>query len=330
MSKRRELILALGLNLLVAPLLAVAQPEPKAKRIGVLSGGVRPVSLESSTHGSFLKGMRDLGYVEGKDFVIEWRFAEGQYDRLGGYAQELVRMKVDVIVAFNTRGAIEAQRATSTIPIVFAPLSDPVGSGLVTSLAKPGANITGVSEATDEVIAKHLELLKMAVPSISRVSALINPENPYYPPLAKSLQSAARDAGITLKLANVRSQKELEPAFGSMREDRTEAVVVLDDSLFMSYRSEIAALATRYQMPAIAGNSEFASAGLLMSYGERISDLFRRGAAYVDKIFRGAMPADLPVEQPTRFYLIVNRRTANLLGLTLPPTLLLRADDVIQ
>lgn len=330
MTTRRSLILGLGVILLMAPLPAVAQSEAKAKRIGVLSGGARPVSLETSVHSSFVQGMRDLGYVEGKDFVIEWRFAEGQYDRLAGYAQELVRMKVDVIVAFNTRGAIEAQRATSTIPIVFAALSDPVGSGLVASLAKPGANITGVSEATDEVIAKHLELLKTAVPSLSRVTALTNPENPYYPPMAKSLQSAAQNAGIALKLANVRSQKELDPAFGSMKGDRTEAVIVLDDSLFMSHRAEIAALATRYALPAIAGNSEFANVGLLMSYGERISDLFRRGAAYVDKIFRGAKPADLPVEQPTRFYLTVNRKTANALGLTIPQSLLLRADEVIQ
>jgi putative ABC transport system substrate-binding protein len=274
--------------------------------------------------------MRDLGYVEGKDFVIEWRFAEGQYDRLAGYAQELVRLKVDVIVAFNTRGAIEAQRATSTIPIVFASISDPVGSGLVASLARPGANITGVSEAHDEVIAKQLELLRAAVPSVSRVAALINPDNPFYPSVMKSLQSAAQKDGITVLAVNARNVEELEPAFTSMKRDHADIVIVLDDSLFMSRRREIAGLAAHNRLPAIAGNSEYAGAGLLMSYGERISDQFRRGAAYVDKIFKGAKPADLPVEQPTRFYLTVNQRTANVLGLTFSAALLLRADEVIQ
>ena len=329
MRTRRRLMCALGLNLLLVPLLAIAQAAPKPRRIGVLSGGVRPASFESSVHGSFLQGMRDLGYVEGKDFVIEWRFAEGQYDRLAGYAQELVRMKVDVIVAFNTRGAIEAQRATSTIPIVFASISDPVGSGLVASLARPGANITGVSEAHDEVIAKQLELLRAAVPSVSRVAALINPDNPF-PSVVKSLQSAAQKDGITVLAVNARNVEELEPAFTSMKRDHADIVIVLDDSLFMTRRREIAGLAAHNQLPAIAGNSEYASAGLLMSYGERISDQFRRGAAYVDKIFKGAKPADLPVEQPTRFYLTVNQRTANTLGLTFSPALLLRADAVIQ
>jgi putative ABC transport system substrate-binding protein len=321
---------ALGLNLLLAPLVAIAQPARNPRRIGVLSGGVRPASFESSTQGSFLLGMRDLGYVEGKDFVIEWRFAEGQYDRLAGYAQELVRLKVDVIVAFNTRGAIEAQRATSTIPIVFASISDPVGSGLVASLARPGANITGVSEAHDEVIAKQLELLRAAVPSVSRVAALINPDNPFYPSVMKSLQSAAQKDGITVLAVNARNVEELEPAFTSMKRDHADIVIVLDDSLFMSRRREIAGLAAHNRLPAIAGNSEYAGAGLLMSYGERISDQFRRGAAYVDKIFKGAKPADLPVEQPTRFYLTVNQRTANVLGLTFSAALLLRADEVIQ
>ena len=330
MTTRRRLVCALGLNLLLVPLLAIAQPAPQPRRIGVLSGGVRPASFQSSNQGSFLLGMRDLGYVEGKDFVIEWRFAEGQYDRLAGYAQELVRLKVDVIVAFNTRGAIEAQRATSTIPIVFASISDPVGSGLVASLARPGANITGVSEAHDEVIAKQLELLRAAVPSVSRVAALINPDNPFYPSVVKSLQSAAQKDGITVLAVNARNAEELEPAFTSMKRDHADIVIVLDDSLFMTRRREIAGLAAHNRLPAIAGNSEYAGAGLLMSYGERISDQFRRGAAYVDKIFKGAKPADLPVEQPTRFYLTVNQRTAITLGLRFSPALLLRADEVIQ
>jgi putative ABC transport system substrate-binding protein len=201
MATRRNVLLALGINLLLAPLLGVAQPAPKSRQIGVLSGGTRPASFESSVYGSFLRGMRDLGYIEGKDYVVEWRFADGHYERFATYVQELLRLKIDVIVAFNTRGAVEAQRATSTIPIVFAALSDPIGSGLVESLAKPGGNITGVSEATGEVIAKHLELLMMAIPSLTRVGALINPDNPYYPSMTKGLQSAARKMGIAVSLS---------------------------------------------------------------------------------------------------------------------------------
>jgi putative ABC transport system substrate-binding protein len=274
--------------------------------------------------------MRDLGYVEGKDFVVEWRFAEGQYDRLSGYARELVRLEVDVIVAFNTRAAIEAQRATSTIPIVFAAISDPVGSGLVASLGRPGASITGVSEATDEVIAKQLELLRSALPSVSRVAALFNPDNPLYPPLVKSLQSAAQKAGITVLSVSAGKVEELELAFATMKREHADIVIVLDDAFFINHRREIASLAAHHQLPSIAGNSDYAGAGFLMSYGGLIGEQFRRGANYVDKIFKGAKPADLPVEQPTRFYLTVNQKTAKTLGLTLAPALLLRADEVIQ
>src|ERR1700694_530160 len=308
----------------------MAQPTSKPRRIGVLSGGVRPASFESSAFGSFLQGMRDLGYVEERDFVVEWRFAEGQYDRLSGYAKELVRLEVDVIVAFNTRAAIEAQRATSTIPIVFAAISDPVGSGLVASLGRRGANITGAPEATDEVIAKQLELLSSAVPSVSRVAALFNPNNPFYPPMVKSLQSAAQKAGIMVLPVSAGNLEELEPAFTTMKRQHADIVIALDDSFFITRRHEIASLAGHYQLPSIAGSSDYAGAGFLMSYGGLIGERFRRGANYVDKIFRGAKPADLPVEQPTRFYLTVNQRTAKILGLTLSPALLLRADEVIQ
>ena len=274
--------------------------------------------------------MHDLGYAEGRDFVVEWRFAEGQYNRLAGYAQELVRLRVDVIVAFNTRAAIEAQRATSTIPIVFAAISDPIGSGLVASLARPGSNITGVSEAADEVIAKQLELLRAAVPSALRVGALFNPDNPLYPPIVKSLQSATQKSGITVLPVSARSLEELEPAFVSLKNDRADMLIVLDDSLFMTRRREIASLAGKYQLPSIAGNSDYAAAGLVMSYGSLISDEFRRAATYVDKILKGAKPVDLPVEQPTRFYLTINQTAAKALGTTIPQSLLLRADQVIE
>jgi len=274
--------------------------------------------------------MRELGYVEGRDFVVEWRFAEGKYDRLADYAAELVQMNVDVIVAFNTRGAVEAQHATKTIPIVFASISDPLGSGLVSNLAHPGGNITGTSAGLDETTLKHLDLMRQTVRPLTRLAVLINPDNPLYARMLSRLQSSAQGLGITVLPVTARTAEELEAGFAEMRRARVQAVLVFDDSFFINQRQQLAALASRFQMPAIAGNREYADAGLLFSYGEPISDQFRRSAFYVDKIFRGAKPGDLPVEQPTRFYLAINRKTADALGLTIPPELLLRADEVIQ
>jgi putative ABC transport system substrate-binding protein len=319
----------LGLSFLTVPLRALGQPQ-KVLRIGVLSGAKRPASLESTSFAEFLQGMRGLGYVEGKDLVVEWRFADGSYERFAGFAQEFVRMPVDVIVALNTRAAIEAKRATSTIPIVFAAISDPVGSGLVASLARPGGNVTGSSQASDMVIAKQLELSKAVIPSLARVTALINPDNPINDPLSKALRSAAEGVGVTVTLASARNLEELGAAFASINQDRAEAVIVFDDSVFINNRFQIGALAIRYRLPSIAGHSDYANGGLLMSYGERIGDQFRRAAAYVDKIFKGAKPADLPVEQPTRFHLTINLKTAKALGLTVPQSVLARADEVIH
>jgi len=313
----------------VAPGIAIAQPS-KVRRIGVLSGGLRPASLEGSRYSALLQGLRESGYVEGRDFVVEWRFAEGKYDRFADFAMELVRMNVDVIVAFNTRAAVEAQRATNSIPIVFASISDPVGSGLVLNLAHPGGNITGVSAGLDETTLKHLDLMRHTVRSLTRLAVLINPDNPLYARMLSRLQSSAQGFGITVLPVTARSAEELEPGFAKMKTDRAQAVLVFDDSFFISQRQQLAALASRFQLPAIAGNRDYADAGLLFSYGELISDQFYRSAFYVDKIFRGAKPGDLPVEQPTRFYLAINRKTADALGLTIPPDLLLRADEVLQ
>ncbi|MBS0338997.1 MAG: ABC transporter substrate-binding protein [Proteobacteria bacterium] len=320
--------LPLGLPTAGMPLAAFAQP--RAKRIGVLSGGVKPASLESSVHGAFLLGMRELHYVEGRDFVVEWRYAEGNYERLADFVAEFVRMPVDVIVAFSTRGAVEAMQATKTIPIVFAGVSDPLGSGLVKSLAHPGGNVTGASEGHDASVLKHLDLLHSMVPALSSVGVLFNPNNPFYLSLLERLQSVGPGLGIEIAPVAVHNAGEIETSFAALKSMRAQAVVVFDDSMFFVQRHQLADAAYRVRLPAIAGNREYAEAGLLFSYGELLSEHFRRGAAYVDKIFRGAKPGDLPVEQPTRFFFVINRKTAKALELTIPTPLLLRADEVVE
>lgn len=239
-------------------------------------------------------------------------------------------MKVDVIVAFNTRGAVEAQRATKTIPIVFASISDPLGSGLVSDLAHPGGNITGASAGLDETTLKHLDLMRQTVRLLSRLAVLINPDSPLGERMLSRLQSSAQRLGITVLPVTARTPEELAEGFAAMKSDRVQAVLVFDDSFFVSQRKQLAALAIQFQLPAIAGNRDYADAGLLFSYGEPIAEQFKRGAVYVDKIFRGAKPGDLPVEQPTRFYLAINRKTADTLGVVVPPDVFVRADEIIQ
>lgn len=327
---RRTLLVRVGCSACVL----VARPalgQSKAKRIGVLSGGRGPVAVDGQVppH-AFLVGMRELGYVEGRDFVVDWRFAQGQYERLRPFAEELVHSGVDLIVALNTRGALEAQRATKTIPIVFASISDPLGSGLVTNLAHPGGNTTGVSVGLDDTVTKHLDIMHATVQRSSRLAVLINPDNPLYDrPLAR-LQSTANTIDIAVVPMFARSVSEISSAFGSMKGADVQGVIVFDDSLFVARGRDLAESALRAGMPAIAGNRDYADFGLLYSYGGLIADQFRRAAYYVDKIFRGAKPGDLAVEQPTRYFFVINQRTARALGLTLPSKLLLRADAVIE
>jgi len=330
MIRRRRMLCELACGVLLLPLASVARAQAKPRRIGVLSGGTRPASLESSRLSPFLQGMRELGYVEGRDFVMEWRFAEGQYDRLADYAREFVQMNVDIIVAFNTRAAVEAQRATKTIPIVFASISDPIGSGLVSDLAHPGANLTGVSAGLDETTLKHLDVMRQTLRPLARVAVLINPDNPLYARMLSRVQSSAESTGMTVYPATARTVEELDKAFAAMASNRVQALLVFDDSFFFTERQRVADLASRFRLPAIAGNREYADAGLLYSYGELISEQFRRSAYYIDKIIRGAKPGDLPVELPTRFFLAINQKSADALGLTIPRDLVLRADEVIR
>ncbi|HEV2056810.1 MAG TPA: ABC transporter substrate-binding protein [Methylomirabilota bacterium] len=281
---------------------------------------------------AFRQGLRELGWVEGQNIVIDYRYAEGRFDRLPDLAAELVRLKVDIIVAQPLPAAAAAKNATETIPIVMiSGGADPVGLGLIATLARPGGNVTGSSySAGQEIGGKQLELLKKTVPKVRRVAILSNPANPGHPPMVGELNVAARSLGVQLQLLEVRGPNEFDGAFAAMATERAGALLVLSDGMFNLHRTRLADLAARSRLPAAYGVREFVDAGGLMSYGPSLRDLYRRSAAYVDKILKGAKPADLPVEQPTKFELVINLKTAKALGLTIPPSLLQRADELIQ
>jgi putative ABC transport system substrate-binding protein len=280
---------------------------------------------------TFRQGLRELGWVEGQNIVIDYRYAEGRFDRLPDLAAELVRLKVDIIVAVPTPAAVAAKKATETIPIVAISVGDPVGLGLIASLARPGGNLTGLSYSVGlEIAGKGLELLKETVPKVRRVAILSNPGNPFQPLAITEVNVAARSLGVQLQLLEARGPNELDGAFAAMATERVGALLVVADSLFLLQRTRLADLAARSRLPAAYGLREIVEAGGLMSYGPSVRDLYRRGATFVDKILKGAKPGDLPVEQPTKFELVINLKTAKALGLTIPPSLLGRADEVIQ
>jgi putative ABC transport system substrate-binding protein len=280
---------------------------------------------------AFRQGLREFGYVEGQNVAIEYRWADGRFEQLPALAEDLVRLKVDVIVAAVTQASLAAKRATGAIPIVMVAVSDPVGSGLVASLARPGANITGTSSMTAEVVGKQLELLKQTVPKISRVAALWNPANPIFQAIQrKETEAAARTLGVQLRIVEARGPDEIESAFATIARERTRALLVLGDPVFRSHRKRIADLAANGRLPTVSGTTEFVDAGGLMAYGPSFTDMNRRAAYYVDRILKGTKPADLPVEQPTKFELIINLKAAKQIGLTIPPNVLARADKVIR
>jgi len=325
----RRLICAISLAMLLAPLGAAAQQPGKVPRIGYFSAG----SPSSAPHllEAFRKGLRELGWVEGQNIVVDYRFAEGRFDRLPDLAAELVRLKVDIIVAVPTPAAAAAKNATETIPIVMINVGDPVGLGLIASLARPGGNVTGSSYSVGlEIIGKQLELLKETVPKVRRVAILWNPANPSHPLVVRELNVAARSLGVQLQFLEARGPNEFEGAFAAMAKERMGALLVVPDSVSFLHRTRLADLAARSHLPAAYGLRGHVDAGGLMSYGPDSADLFRRAATYVDKILKGAKPADLPVEQPTKFELVVNLKTAKALGLTIPQSVLVRADEVIQ
>jgi putative ABC transport system substrate-binding protein len=274
--------------------------------------------------------MRDLGYVEGRTVSIEWRFADGDSERLPVLAAELVQSRADVILAAGTQAIGAAQKATTSIPVVMAGANDPVGSGFVASLAHPGGNITGLSLLLEDITPKQLEILLVMVPRLSRLAILANPANASYATLQANVEAAARKAGVDVLAVQARTPRELESAFSTMAQKSAGAVIVVSDAFFTQQIRQIASLAEKNRLPLIGPFRQYAEAGALMSYGQNFTDHFRRAATYVDKILRGAKPADLPVEQPTKFELVINLKTARLLGLHVPNQILLRADETIE
>jgi putative ABC transport system substrate-binding protein len=329
MDRRRFLVTSLA-GALTGPLGAGAQPGHKVWRIGVLAGSPPTTPEAARPWEALLQGLRELGYVEGQNLAIERRWAEGRAERYHELAAELVALKPDMIVAAFTPSVSAAKRATSTIPIVMAIAGDPVGTGLVASLARPGANITGMSlQNSPELAGKRLELLKEAVPSVSRVGVLVNRTLPHRDFILKDLQRAALVIGVKLQPFEVSGPEDFAAGLTAKGSETFQALVVHPDPLAFSHRREIAVFGIKNKMPVMAAYG-FAEAGCLISFDAYWPDLFRRAASYVDKILKGAKPADLPIEQPTKFDLAINMRTAKALGLTVPPSLLARADHVIE
>jgi putative ABC transport system substrate-binding protein len=336
MERRTFLAMVPG-SLLAAPLVAAAQQPGKVYRIGFLSPSSPsdPEKLASPFGegglAAFRQGMRDLGYAEGQNISIEPRWAEGRFERLPDLAAELARLKVDVIVSVVTQATLSAKNATRTIPIVMVAAGDPVGSGLVPNLARPGGNVTGPSSMYAELAGKQLELLMKTAPKVSRVAVLWNPANAAWQvQMLRQTETAARALGLQRQLLEARGPDELEGAFAAMTRERANALLVQVDVIFALHAQRIADLAAKHRVPAMYGAREHVGAGGLMSYAPNILDLFRRAATYVDKILRGAKPGDLPIEQPTKFELVINLKTAKALGLTIPQSVLLRADQVIE
>jgi ABC-type uncharacterized transport system substrate-binding protein len=326
---RRVFVGGVALALLAAPLGAEGQPAGKIYRIGYLAGGSperRPRLLAA-----FRQGLRDLGWVEGQNIIIEYRYAEGRSERLPDLAAELVRFKVDTIVAPTIQDATAAKNATGTIPIVMVAVTHPVGTGLIASLARPGGNVTGLSFSVGvETYGKGLQLLKETVPKVRRVAILWNPANPASRLAIREVNVAARSLGVQLQLLEARGPSEFDGAFAVMAKERPGALLVVSDTLFILHRTRLADLAARNRLPAAYGAREYVDAGGRMAYGASLPDLWRRAATYVDKILKGAKPGDLPVEQPTKFELVINLKTAKALGLTIPQSVLGRADEVIE
>jgi ABC-type uncharacterized transport system substrate-binding protein len=317
----------LALTLLATPLSVQAQQTARIPRIGFL--GTESEAGLVLRFEAFRQGLRDLGYVEGKTIVIESRFAEGKYDRLPALAAELAGLKVDLLVTYGTPGTWAAKRATTTIPIVMAISGDALATGLVASLARPGGNITGSTFFSPELTAKRLELLKEAVPRLRRVAVLVNPDNPIKGPTLHAMALTATSLKLELQPFEARSPSEFESAFDALAKRRVDALVIIDDPILIANAGGLASLAAKSRLPS-AGFKTFAEAGGLMGYGVNLSELSRHAAVFVDKILKGARPADLPVERATRFELLINLKTAKALGLTIPQSLLSRADEVIQ
>jgi putative ABC transport system substrate-binding protein len=331
-TTRRKFLIAggAGLYVLAAPIPLFAQQQTKVWRIGILLPGSRPTVGDPYYFDTFVNALRDLGYIDGKNIVIEWRFADNKYERFPELASQLVNLKIDLIVTHGTAGTRAAQQATSKIPIVTASFADPVQGGFVASLARPASNITGLSNMNEDLSAKRLDLLISAVPKVRRIAWLVNPGIPTVNSRLPALQTAARKASKTIVFVEASEVGHLVEAFALMAREGVGALIVWDDAFMNSHGSRIAQMAERQKLPAIFATRTSVSAGGLMSYGIDYEYQYRRAATYVDRVLRGAKPGDLPIEQPTKFELTINMKTAKALGLTIPQSILVRADRVIE
>jgi putative ABC transport system substrate-binding protein len=327
--ERRTFLVTLGLSVLAAPLAAAAQQAGKVYRIGLLDFSA-PDPARQAWWIAFRQQMRQLGYVDGQNVSFEPRWAQGGDERLPKRAAELVGLKLDLIVTGGSNAALAAKRATSTIPIVMASGSDPVALGLVASLRQPGGNVTGLTSINSELAGKRLELLRNVAPRASRIAILWDKRDPGSRLNADATEAAAKTAGLTIYSVPVDTLVGLDAAFATAVRDRAGALIIVGTARLFSYRKRIGELALKHRLPTVVGSREYLEAGGLASYGTDFPDLFRRAAVYVDKILKGTKPGDLPIEQPTKFELVINLKTAKALGLTIPPSLLLQADEVIQ
>jgi putative ABC transport system substrate-binding protein len=326
--KRREFITLVGSAAAGWPLAVRAQQPGKVWRIGFFSGTSR--SAVSGLYAGFVGGMTELGYAEGRDFVIEWRSAEEKYERIPEIAAEFVRLNVDVIITALGAALPTLKREVTTIPIVMAYSVDPVGNGLVVSMIRPGGNMTGLASSSDDSSPKQLELLAAVISNVSRIGLLANPNTTAYSPILKSTQEAAQKAGLSLVPMQARNPQEVESALAEFAKEGVPAVMFAADAVFFGQRQRIAELALHYRLPTMFSAREYTAAGGMMSYGENLADFFRRAASYVDKILKGAKPGELPIAQPTHFHLVINRKTANALSVTIPAHLYIFADEVIE
>lgn len=330
MNNRRKLLVALGAGALAVPLASFAQQQPaKVARIGFL--GNSTAALEANLIGPFREGLRDLGYVEGRNILIEYRWAEGKYERFPALIAELITLKVDVIVTAGTPASLAVKKATTSIPLVMVAVGDPVGSGLVVSLARPGGNLTGLVSIAPDLEGKRLELLTEVIPKLSHVAFLLNPANAFHVTSEKQARAAAKVLHLMkVDFVAVRAESEFDRAFQAISNQRPGALVMLADRLFLHHRARIVDFAARNRLPTVYAYTELVEAGGLMSFGPSYPGMHRRAAYFVDRILKGAEPADLPVEQPATFELVINLKTAKALGLTIPQSVILRATEVIQ
>jgi putative ABC transport system substrate-binding protein len=328
MNDRRGLVIALGAGALSAPLACLGQQQQRSQvaRIGVLES----VSTTAGERENLIAGLRELGLVERENLTFEYRWAEGHYERLPGLAAELVAMKVDVIVAGGAPAIQAAKQATTSIPIVMVRVGDPVGSGFVASLSRPGGNITGLSNILVEAASKYIELLRAAVPKLSHVAVLMNPTNPVHAAYFRHIQATGEKDGATISPMQASTAREIATAFGALKQESVEALIVLGDPFFLSQAPRIVEFAAQHRLPTMFWTRGPVESGGLMSYGQNNAEYYRRAATYIDKILKGAKPGDLPVEQATKVELVINLKTARAIGLTIPQQLLLRADKVIE